>query len=92
LTGKSLADVDWENLLALSSQPSPFIRAPNGAVVADGSVRDIFLRAPNAAVVVVGRIDGVSVQTIPTPEPSTLLLFGAGLTRLVIVHKRIGSA
>ena len=63
------AGLDWQNLLTLSSQPQPFVRAPNGAVVAGGSVHDIFLRAPNAAVVVIGRIDGVSVQTIPDPDP-----------------------
>jgi hypothetical protein len=91
LSGDSLADVNWQNLLTLSSLPHSFVRAPNGAVVAGGSVHDMFLRADNAAVVVMGRIEAVSVQTIPSPaipEPSTLALLGIGLVGIIAAKYR----
>jgi len=89
LAGDSLADVDWQNLLTLSSIPQPFVRAPNGAIVPNGSVRDMFLRNEGAAVVVIGRISAVDVQVIPVPEPSSTLLLALGFVGILLQRRRV---
>jgi hypothetical protein len=90
LSSASLADVNWQNLFALSEQSSQSLN------VEQPSRAKIALRAPNGADVVEGRIVGLSVQYIssppaPVPEPSLPVLLGIGITGVLAIGWRRGS-
>jgi hypothetical protein len=82
-----LADVNWQNLLTLSTNSHGNFRYPTGSPINDG-LHDIFLRAPNAAVVVVGSINDVDVADVITtvPEPGPSLLLASALIGIVLIR------